>query len=212
MLEDKRAESEMNWKSEWAAMEKERRAWAREQEEHARRADEERQEEEKREREERDEEARQRDGMSWAGLEPNHCLRYGVKEYTATLTHVPLGFNAIEECHKKSIEIHGRQWLPSLCEDQGICGRVTAHWQVDANEAMCTPWWGAFQDKGCVESGIRRHEARLESIQDTTNWEALCSTTPANINGMHYGGPTSCTGWGLFGVWGIWLVDDNSCR
>ncbi|PPQ95305.1 hypothetical protein CVT25_001036 [Psilocybe cyanescens] len=181
-------------------MHQERREWDREAKEKA---------DEKRRREE--EKTRQRVSIEWSGLQPSHCLRYGVREYTATLTNVPVGFNAINECHIKPIEIHGREWAPTSCEDQGICGHVTGYWKVDSNEGGCTPWWSYFKDKGCVEPGIRRHEAPLENLHNGDNWEDMCSTTPANINGVNYDGPTSCVDWGKYGKWGIWLVNDNRC-
>jgi len=121
---------------------------------------------EEQKRQEREEEARKRASIAWIGLEPGHCLRYKLKEYTATLSHVPLGLNGIEECWNKSIEIHGRQWFPSQCEDQvckilmrllstsltfvilkSLCGRITGHWQVDFDEPSCTPWWSYSTDK-----------------------------------------------------------------
>ena len=140
------------------AMEEERRQWDRE-----------RREKEGKERQEKEEEARKRESIAWLGLEPGHCLRYSLKEYTATLSHVPLGIDGIEECWNKSVEIHGREWFPSQCEDQvrkirmrpllllnrsltfinfkGLCGRVTGHWQIDMNEPSCTPWWDYAADK-----------------------------------------------------------------
>lgn len=75
---------------------------------------------EEQKRQEREELARKRVSIAWIGLEPGHCLRYKLKEYTATLSHVPLGLDGIEECRNKSVEIHGRQWFPSQCEDQ-VC-------------------------------------------------------------------------------------------
>ncbi|KAF8960127.1 hypothetical protein BDZ97DRAFT_1834861 [Flammula alnicola] len=180
------------------------------QEEH-RKWDRERWEKEEKERREQEEEARKRASIAWVGLEPGHCLRYRLKEYTATLSHVPLGVDAIEQCWNKSIEIHGRQWLPSQCEDQGLCGRVTGHWQVDMNELSCTPTWGYPTDKGCVESGIRRYENRLENLQDLSDWPIICRTAPTNIGGTWYEGPTSCEHWGNE-IWGIWLINDDACR
>jgi hypothetical protein len=74
-------------------------------------------EEERRRR--REEEIKKRAGISWEGLEAGeHCLRYGTREYTAILTHVPAGFDALEECRNIPIEVHGKFILPSRCEDQ----------------------------------------------------------------------------------------------
>lgn len=93
--------------TERAAMQEERRKWDRE-----------RREKEEKVKQEKEEEARKRESIAWVGLEPGHCLRYRLKEYTAVLSHVPLGIDGIEECWKKSVEIHGREWFPSQCEDQ----------------------------------------------------------------------------------------------
>ncbi|KAH9478071.1 hypothetical protein JR316_0010308 [Psilocybe cubensis] len=142
-----------------------------------------------------EEEAQQRREITWSALQPRNCLRYGVREYTAVLTNVASGFNALQECYIKPIEIHGKEWMPTSCEDERICGHVTGHWKVDSSEASCTPWWSYFKDKGCVEPGIRRHEAPLENLQNGDNWQEMCSTTPAIINGVHYNGPTSCADW-----------------
>jgi len=183
-----------------ASMEEEHRKWDRQ-----------RREKEEKERQEKEEEARKRESIAWVGLEPGHCLRYRLKEYTATLSRVPLGIDGIEECWKKSVMIHGREWFPSQCEDQGLCGRVTGHWQVDMNEPSCTPWWDYPTDNGCTERGIRRYEAQLLNFQDYTDWPVICSTAPANINGTWYDRPTSCEHQGGY-VWGEWYISDDTCR
>ena len=93
-------------------MEEERKDWAREREEHERRQKEQ-------ERRRHDDEVKKRAGISWEGLEAGeHCLRYATREYTAILTHVPAGLDALEECRKKPIEVHGNFVIPSRCEDQ----------------------------------------------------------------------------------------------
>ena len=157
------------WANEVKRWEIAREAWeveARRHVEQKQRFEQEQQEMERQERKQREEEDRMRNSITWTGLEPGSCLRYGMKEYIATLSRVPLGFDSIEECQKKPIGIHGRQWYPSRCEDQvskvrmqmikkllisdtlkGICGRVTGHWEVDINESSCTPWWSYFKDK-----------------------------------------------------------------
>ena len=61
---------------------------------------------------------KKREGISWEGLAAARCSRYTTREYTAVLAHVPLGFDALEECRTKTINIHGRDLLPSHCEDQ----------------------------------------------------------------------------------------------
>ena len=55
----------------------------------------------------------------WQDLKAsNECLRYGTREYSATLAHVPLGMDPLKECRKKSIDIHGRQIFPSRCDTE----------------------------------------------------------------------------------------------
>lgn len=73
---------------------------------------------EEQERQREDDEIKKREGISWEGLAAARCSRYATREYTATLAHVPLGFDALAECRKKTINIHGRDLLPSRCEDQ----------------------------------------------------------------------------------------------
>ena len=69
----------------------------------------------------RREEEEKRALIVWENLTPsNKCLQYGTREYSATLTHVPLGLDPLKECWKKSIDIHGRQILPSRCDTQ-VC-------------------------------------------------------------------------------------------
>jgi hypothetical protein len=73
---------------------------------------------EEQERQRHDDEVKKREGISWEGLAAARCSRYKTREYSAVLAHVPLGFDALEECRKKTINIHGRDLLPSRCEDQ----------------------------------------------------------------------------------------------
>jgi len=63
-----------------------------------------------------------RSRIAWEGLDAApQCLRYGTREYTSTLTNIPLGFDAIKECRIKPMYIHGRRLFPDRCEDS-VCG------------------------------------------------------------------------------------------
>ena len=67
------------------------------------------------------EEEEKRSLIVWENLRPSKkCLRYGTREYSATLAHVPLGLDPLKECWKKSIDIHGQQIFPSRCDTQ-VC-------------------------------------------------------------------------------------------
>ena len=95
------------WTSERNAMVMEREQWRKERQDHENRQQ--REEEEKRAL------------IVWEDFTPsNKCLRYGTREYSATLSHVPLGLDPLKECWKKSIDIHGRQIFPSRCDTQ-VC-------------------------------------------------------------------------------------------
>jgi len=98
-----------------------RQRWAREEAKHQVLEavwEEKRARHEEQEKQRRDDEIKKRDGISWVGLAAARCSRYATREYTAVLANVPLGFDALEECHKKTVDIHGRDLLPSRCEDQ----------------------------------------------------------------------------------------------
>ena len=95
------------WNSERKAIVMEREQWRKERLDHENR--------------QRREEEEKRALIFWENLTPsNKCLRYGTREYSATLAHVPLGLDPLKECWKKSIDIHGRQILPSRC-DNHVC-------------------------------------------------------------------------------------------
>lgn len=66
----------------------------------------------------REEHERQRGDIEWQSLERRGCVRYETADYKATLSHVPLGFDPIEECRNKPLMINGRDVLPSHCEDE----------------------------------------------------------------------------------------------
>ncbi|KDR67777.1 hypothetical protein GALMADRAFT_257615 [Galerina marginata CBS 339.88] len=199
------ADTEGKWKSDLTFMENERSRWANE------RAAQKEQEANQR-KAQKEKETSQRSRIAWVGLDADQqCLRYGTREYTATLANVPLGFDAISECQKKPIIIHGKPWFPDRCEDQGICGQVTGHWTVNSDEPVCRPWWDDFKDKGCM-NGARVYDAHLQYLQQGDDWKAMCSTTPTIIKGKYFARPVSCVDWGKNGIGGVWHLPDSSCQ
>ena len=104
--------------------------------------------------------------LEWENLtSSNQCLRYGTREYSATLS-VPVGMDPVKECWQKTIDIHGRQILPSRCDtrvcffnlrystfkvevffNQVVQRTVTGHWIVDFKEPACVTWWRGYDDK-----------------------------------------------------------------
>ena len=104
---------------------------------------------EERERQRHDDEVtKKREGLSWEGLAPARCLRYATREYTAVLAHVPLGFDALAECRNKTVNIHGRDLLPSRCEDQ--VGSYTQGSPGSTNyTAFVGSMWASYWTLGC---------------------------------------------------------------
>ncbi|KAF9555886.1 hypothetical protein CPC08DRAFT_111711 [Agrocybe pediades] len=157
---------------------------------------------------------KEREGIAWEGfVRSNKCLRYGTREYTSILTHVPLGSNAMAECSKKPASINGKELLPTRCEDPGSCGNAIGHWEVEG-DVMCSPVWGRIYDKGCNGNtyGKRRFESQLMNLHPGDDWHVLCPTTPVEIRGRNISAPDTCADWGLRGIWGIWFVPDDQCR
>ncbi|KAF8157254.1 hypothetical protein B0H34DRAFT_798548 [Crassisporium funariophilum] len=185
-----------------------RRRWNLDKQDHERMVEEERQ---KRERE-RQEQERNRAAIVWEHLTPSpKCLRYGTREYSATLAHVPVGLDPLEECRAKPVDIHGKKVYPDHCSTENVCGHVKGYWSVDFNEGACVTSFRDVNDKGCVQPGIHRYDAHLENLQNGDDWREMCSTTPYNIHGHHYAHPTICTDWGRWGIGGIWDVEDTYC-
>ena len=92
-----------------ASIAAEREQWRRERNDHENR--------------QRREEEEKRALIVWQDLKAStKCLRYGTREYSATLAHVPLGMDPLKECWKKSIDIHGRKIFPSRCDTE-VCLR-----------------------------------------------------------------------------------------
>ena len=94
-----RADHAIRERHEREAIEAEREQWRKERTDHENR--------------ERQKEEEERALIVWQDLKASTgCLRYGTREYSATLAHVPHGMDPLKECWKKSIEIHGRQIFP----------------------------------------------------------------------------------------------------
>ena len=114
------------WNSERQAMVIERAAWQRERAAHnlERESVEAERERWRREREdhesrERREEEEKRGLLVWKDLKAStQCLRYGTREYSATLANVARGLDPVKECWNKSVDIHGRQVFPSRCQTE----------------------------------------------------------------------------------------------
>ena len=89
--EEHRASVRAQWRDEKAVMDAERKMWEEELE-------------------------RQRGQLVWEDVQPGRCLRYATRGYKATLSNIRFGVNALAECYNKTLRIHGRDVLPSVCD------------------------------------------------------------------------------------------------
>jgi len=156
------------------------------------------------------------DRVYWAEPEGNaHCSAYNTRYYRARLLNtVPYNYNWLKPCEEKPITIHNKSIRTTRCEiNQDGSGEVYGHWRVDFNEPACAPYWDQFKDKGCTAEGSRRRriEAHLEDILWGEDWEKLCASAPHDFYGRHYDHPDSCANRGIYGIFGIWDIDDPSC-
>jgi len=146
-------------------------------------------------------------GLYWGPVFSRHCVAFGKREYVARL-----GFEPREACQSMPIEIGGRAVdSPQICQEAEWNEDLIAHWYVDGDQS-CMPHWGRVYDKGCVAPGLHRWEARLWGLHHGENWENMCSTTPAEISGIYFGGATYCQNRGIFyGMVGMFHGVDLSC-
>ncbi|EDR03467.1 uncharacterized protein LACBIDRAFT_295225 [Laccaria bicolor S238N-H82] len=160
------------------------------------------------------EEARKRAQIHWLALESSQrCERYGTRKYWAKLGPLVGDYDPMEACWTSEIEIHGWKMKPTYCEDKGADHGAYGHWIVDFDEGGCRPFWDRFTDKGCTApgSGLRRFDAHLINLDYADGWNVMCSSTPADFNGLHFNGPMSCVNHLLAGVFGTWHVVDGGC-
>ncbi|RXW20267.1 hypothetical protein EST38_g5588 [Candolleomyces aberdarensis] len=220
--EKERAQERAQWEAErrkdLAEWDRKRAQWQAEQRERERlQEDRMKLELEKKRRElerEREEEEKKRAGLKWQDPQPDQfCLRYGTRRYTAKLENVPDGYNKMKACHETQAWIGGRWVTPSQCDDGGVWGGVHGTWIVDWDESPCRSYFQDFRDKGCTSegSGKRRIESQIQNIQSGDDALKMCASTPADFHGLHFDAPHSCEFWRIYGVWGLWFIEDGSC-
>ncbi|KIM46331.1 hypothetical protein M413DRAFT_441414 [Hebeloma cylindrosporum] len=141
-----------------------------------------------------------------------HCHGFGTREYAAKLRNVPFYANGMRICEETEVSIHGVVLpRPTRCERRWPFGGIDGYWVVDFDEPNCLASWGKIRDKGCVSQGSRRFQSRLWGIKNGEDWMTLCSTAPADIAGKVIEKPTFCDDQGIWGIYGIWDLDDPSC-
>ncbi|TDL29226.1 hypothetical protein BD410DRAFT_9741 [Rickenella mellea] len=153
--------------------------------------------------------------MHWDEPRPSRCVEYGIREYTAHLLDIPSTYDRRKGCEYTPVTINGFSLeTPTYCDDKGWWSGVFGHWHLD-NQTICTPYWASpLEDVGCTGEGSGKHrlQARLWNLQSGDDWDHMCATTPVIIHGVEYPSPTSCHDWGIiYGMYGIWDVDDPNC-
>ncbi|PPQ77425.1 hypothetical protein CVT25_011007 [Psilocybe cyanescens] len=143
--------------------------------------------------------------IHWDSPQPGaRCLGFGTREYTARLKNLPFFSNWEEACKETAIEIHGVLIAqPTRCESKWPMGGVTGHWIVDYQEDRCLARWGKITNK--------RFSSRLLDVRNGEDGLIICGTAPALIDGAEKPGPTFCESRGLWGIYGVWDVDDQAC-
>ncbi|KAF8874880.1 hypothetical protein CPB84DRAFT_559307 [Gymnopilus junonius] len=155
--------------------------------------------------------------VAWEGLKGGeHCLRYATREYTAKLVGQSDGQDMMKLCKDVPVQIHGRTLFTDFCQDLGFGRGVWGFWVVDFEEPDCETTWGKFIDLGCNaslcnESPVRCFESHLEHLQAGSNWQIMCTTTPADIAGHHFSTPVNCYNSANTGTYGVWDIVDSSC-
>ncbi|RPD66992.1 hypothetical protein L226DRAFT_529387 [Lentinus tigrinus ALCF2SS1-7] len=186
------------WRRQEAA---DREKWARDEEEWTRRREEEEQY--------RKEVEHRRQGVWWSEPWKNKgCYSSGIQAYSAHLFDIPDDLNWLDVCMDMPIQIEGR-WFdkPDKCERDET--HVWGTWMI--GEPGCALYWDRIHYMGCSagQSGMKRYRARLMNLHKGDDWDKMCSTTPANILGVHYDRPTVCIDEGRTGIWDY---PDSSCH
>ena len=59
---------------------------------------------------------------------------------------------------------------------------------------------------------IQRYESVLENLQQGDDWHIMCATTPGQIQGRSFDGPTSCASWVRCLVWFLKFIGFTDIR
>ncbi|KAF8591071.1 hypothetical protein K439DRAFT_1402674 [Ramaria rubella] len=146
-------------------------------------------------------------GMIWETPSAQQCTSYNIREYSSRLMNIPWGDNWVEACNMTAVTIRDITLTsPDKCEDRGFWGGMHGYWYV-LEQPECVPFWGGFE--------FERVTSRLWNINRGDDWDVMCSSTPAEINGIHYAAPDSCETKSVsvisYGIWGHWDVPDSKC-
>ncbi|CAE6487145.1 unnamed protein product [Rhizoctonia solani] len=167
----------------------------------------------------------------WGAASSEGCVAYGYREVRAPLWFVPEGADPLTVCVRTPASIKGIGYKTPLgCVDEGPKKGVVGMWYVPTNETRCMPQWNVFEDevgvvgsrmveytnsimlKGCMLYGRRRKFARLMGLKSNDDWNGVCESTSATIDGKHYDGPSYCEDKGIRGIYGVFDIVDKRCE
>ncbi|KAG8768851.1 hypothetical protein FRC12_005330 [Ceratobasidium sp. 428] len=146
-------------------------------------------------------------------LQLTQGVYYRHKKYTASLQYKLMDEqDPLEVCQGIGpVTINGVTFnSPLKCEAKGQT-QLVGTWLVESNDCKYMPKWGRFDTKSCGQCGERRKVSRLWNLSLGDNWKAICSTTPAEIDGKFYEHPAYCEDKGISGIWASFYVPDASC-
>ncbi|EAU84665.2 hypothetical protein CC1G_00184 [Coprinopsis cinerea okayama7 len=149
-------------------------------------------------------------GTLWGTPQPEErCLGFEKRLYTARLRASSLLSDGRRVCERMPITIRGVTInQPDSCQRRWPFGQVTGYWMVE--DKGCSAQWSKFNDKGCINKGVRLVSARLLGVKANEDRKAICESMPAMIRKKHFKKPHTCHE-GFWGYYGQWEVDDPAC-
>ncbi|KAL0064208.1 hypothetical protein AAF712_008930 [Marasmius tenuissimus] len=136
----------------------------------------------------------------------SRCERYNLKKFWGIM-HEVKDLDGLEACKQVPHNFFGlEERTPNWCERDEALGRIRGHWYIDFNVPECRPVFKETWDHGCVESNVKRVEARLEYNGEQDELLRMCATTPLRWSGSTYYA-TRCK----FGDIGVFNIYDPHC-
>ncbi|QRV84958.1 interferon-induced 6-16 family protein [Ceratobasidium sp. AG-Ba] len=170
--------------------------------------------------------------LLWGSPKEENCVAYGYREYRARVWYVPEGADPVEVCLRTPAVIQGVGFKTPLgCVNESPKNGVIGTWYVQSNETRCTPQWSEFEDEVDVitipwaylnidvilcllTEGMYSiwYVEGLMGLGHQDDWNSMCESTPARLDGKAYSGPTYCEDKGVLGIYGIFDIPDEKCE
>ncbi|KIY69202.1 hypothetical protein CYLTODRAFT_235192 [Cylindrobasidium torrendii FP15055 ss-10] len=138
------------------------------------------------------------------------CSAWKTRAYSAKLHNIPGEVSGVNWCQKTPIDIPGFKFAqPEYCEERNN-GDVLGHWTLH-DDKDCHTYWGRYNNLGCQDGLPGNRLIEMQLLDHHPPWNTgkqLCATTPWGDNGEF---PMICENRGGRGIWGKWLVPDETC-